>query len=289
MAYAVHTRSCTYLLDDGVCRWTLAPTGVPVAGADRYLGAQFVACLDVREIGGLVGELRIGAAALFARSENGRLVLLRTPSIEFVEHRDDGADAAPEATAPLPVAPEPSLPAYAPYAEPLPVYVPRATAAPPAPAPRPYAPPAYAPPAPPIPATPPRRPAPAAPVYVAPAYRAPVYAPPVTAALPAYPVPEHAPPAYDEADLPAASTDTLPLAPLRMPLPVPASYAWPRVPDPTIEPEIEPDGEFLDEGDVEELVTFSEVTLTIPLYRPDPMAAAPLPRRNVIGPGRRLR
>jgi hypothetical protein len=31
------------------------------------------------------------------------------------------------------------------------------------------------------------------------------------------------------------------------------------------------------------------VTLTIPLYRPEAQAAAPPPRRGVIGPGRRLR
>ena len=168
MAYAVHTRSCTYLLDDdGVCRWTLAPTGVPVPGADRYLGAQFVACLDVREIGGLVGELRIGAAGLFARSENGRFVLLRTPPIEHVEHRnDDGSE--PEAAIPEPVAPLPSLPAYTPYVEPPPACAPRASAAPPA-----HAPPAYAPPAPPVHATPQYLPPPAAPVYVAPEYRVP--------------------------------------------------------------------------------------------------------------------
>jgi hypothetical protein len=47
--------------------------------------------------------------------------------------------------------------------------------------------------------------------------------------------------------------------------------------------------EYLDEIDVEELVTFREVTLTIPLYRPEAQAAATLPRRSVIGPGRRLR
>jgi hypothetical protein len=88
MAYAVHTRSCTYLLDeDGVCRSTLSPTGTVVPGSERCVGAQFVACLDLAVAGGLVGELRIGAAALFAQHEGGRFVLLRTPAIERVEVR----------------------------------------------------------------------------------------------------------------------------------------------------------------------------------------------------------
>jgi hypothetical protein len=279
MAYAVHTRSCTYLLDDdGVCRWTLAPTGVPVAGADRYLGAQFVACLDVREIGGLVGELRIGAAALFARSENGRFVLLRTPSIEHVEHRaDDGSE--PEITEPVPPQPEPqpSLPAYTPYVEPLPAYAPRASAAPPA-----YSTPAYAPPAPPVHATPQYLPPPAAPVYVAPRYRAPE----PTAVE--YSAPDYSAPVYAEPEEPALSTHTLPLPlapPRTVPPPPPAPYAWPYAP----EPEIAPEDEYIEEIDVEELVTFSEVTLTIPLYRPETQTVKTVPRRGVIGPGRRLR
>ncbi len=282
MAYAVHTRSCTYLLDDdGVCRWTLAPTGVPVPGADRYLGAQFVACLDVREIGGLVGELRIGAAGLFARSENGRFVLLRTPPIEFVEHRsDDGvADPEPEAAIPEPVAPLPSLPAYTPYVEPPPAYAPRTSAAPPA-----YATPAYAPPAPPVHATPQYFPPPAAPVYVAPGYRVPEHTATEYVA-PDYSAPVYADAAYAEPDDDAPSIHTQPLAPPRTIPPPPGPYAWPYAP----EPEIAPADEYLDELDVEELVTFSEVTLTIPLYRPETQTVKTVPRRGVIGPGRRLR
>ncbi|MEP7121028.1 MAG: hypothetical protein ABJE95_08970 [Byssovorax sp.] len=291
MAYAVHTRSCTYLLDDdGICRWTLAPTGVPVPGADRYLGAQFVACLDVREIGGLVGELRIGAAGLFARSENGRLVLLRTPAIEHVEHRPDAADfVEPEASLPAIPAPRvaaPSLPAYTPYVEPLPVYVPRATAAPPA-----YSTPAYAPPAPPVQATPQHLPPPAAPVYVAPAYRAPEQT--ATEYLaPDYSAPVYAQSTYTAAeyaapddDAPSTHTQPLPLAPPRTLPPPPGPYALPYA----LEPEIAPEDEYLSELDVEELVTFSEVTLTIPLYRPETQTVPSAPRRGVIGPGRRLR
>jgi len=95
VSYAVHTGTCTYLLDeDGVCRWTHSPSGRPVPGSERCLGAQFVACLDLSAPGGLVGELRIGASALFARSEDGRFVLLRTPPIQRVEFREVRLPAA---------------------------------------------------------------------------------------------------------------------------------------------------------------------------------------------------
>ena len=95
MTYAVHTGTCTYLLDDeGICLWTLSPGGNAAAGTDRCVGAQFVACLDMSAPGGLVGELRLGAAALFVRREHGKLVLLRTTSIERVEHRPRTEDEA---------------------------------------------------------------------------------------------------------------------------------------------------------------------------------------------------
>ncbi len=93
IVYAVHTRSCTYLLDDeGICRWVLSRSGEPTD--DRCVGAQFVAALDLHSRGGLVGELRIGASALFIRSEGGRFMLIRTKPIERVEAR--GAAAEPE-------------------------------------------------------------------------------------------------------------------------------------------------------------------------------------------------
>jgi hypothetical protein len=280
MAYAVHTRSCTYLLDDdGICRWTLAPTGVQVPGAERYLGAQFVACLDVREIGGLVGELRNGAAALFARSENGRLVLLRTPSIEFVEHRSDESDASDFAPA---VARSPDLPSYVAAVEPLPTYVPRATAAPPPPAlpsypPRPAA---TLPPLPPRPLA-----APPAPPVLAPRTLPPLSPPAYRAPPP--PEPRQPAPTAALPELAPLSTDTLPIAPMRHWPVAPPRQAYP---EPyASEPEIEPEEEYLSELDVEAVLTFSEVTLTIPLYRPEAQTTPPAPRRNVIGPGRRLR
>ena len=100
IVYAVHTRACTYLLDDeGICRWVLSRSGA--RSDDRCVGAQFVAALDLHSKGGLVGELRLGASALFIRSEDGRFVLIRTKPIEHVEIRGpDGSSpdsGAPEA------------------------------------------------------------------------------------------------------------------------------------------------------------------------------------------------
>jgi hypothetical protein len=127
MTYAVHTMTCTYLLDDdGVCRWTLSPSGLAAPGTDRCVGAQFVACLDLSAPGGLVGELVVGGAALFARSENGRLVLLRTLSIERVEYRP-GPIEAPDPTAvlgpddpwSLPPEDDAATPMHDPHTEPL--------------------------------------------------------------------------------------------------------------------------------------------------------------------------
>ena len=103
VAYAVYTTTCTYLLDDeGVCRWVMAPSGTVPPEADRCVGAQFVGCLDLRVVGGLVGELLVGAHMLFARydDEAGRLILLRTTSIDNVEFRKP-IEARGEA--PLPV------------------------------------------------------------------------------------------------------------------------------------------------------------------------------------------
>jgi hypothetical protein len=92
MTYAVHTATCTYLLDeDGVCRWALSPAGPPPPGAERCVGAQFVASLDLSSEGGLVGELRPGAAALFVRQEGARFVLLRTLPILHVEIRGEAS------------------------------------------------------------------------------------------------------------------------------------------------------------------------------------------------------
>jgi hypothetical protein len=88
--YAVHTEACTYLLDDdGICCRILSPGGLVTPGMSAAVGAQFVACLDLNVAGGLVAELRVGSAMLFAsRDESGRFVLLRTSMVRAVEARE---------------------------------------------------------------------------------------------------------------------------------------------------------------------------------------------------------
>jgi hypothetical protein len=106
--YAVHTKTCTYLLDDdGVCRWIVSATGMVPPDVRRCIGAQFVASLDLRLPGGLAGELRLGAFALFVaprEDDPTKLVLLRTAPIQYVEFRDP-ADPTPLGSTPRPLAP----------------------------------------------------------------------------------------------------------------------------------------------------------------------------------------
>jgi hypothetical protein len=88
MAFAVHTRTCTYLLDEeGVCRWIISQRGVVPPHVQQCIGAQFVACLDLRLEGGLVAEIVPGAMALFVRTKEDRMVLLRTGVVHHVDDR----------------------------------------------------------------------------------------------------------------------------------------------------------------------------------------------------------
>lgn len=88
MAYAVHTKTCTYLLDeDGVCRWVISPRGVVPSHVQKCIGAQFVAGLDLRVEDGLIGGLVIGSRALFVRHTGTHMILLRTGVIEHVDDR----------------------------------------------------------------------------------------------------------------------------------------------------------------------------------------------------------
>jgi len=88
MAYAVHTNTCTYLLDDwGVCRWIVSQQGAVPPHIRQCVGAQFVAGLDLRADGGLIGELEPGSKALFVRQMDDRMVLLRTGDIQRVDDR----------------------------------------------------------------------------------------------------------------------------------------------------------------------------------------------------------
>ncbi len=109
LAYAVHTATCSYLLDeDGVCQWIVSPQGVVPSHVMQAIGAQFVACLDMDERGGLVGELRAGAMALLVRQDGNRMLLLRTAPIQHVDDRRSNAGEAPtkraaRKSAPLPL------------------------------------------------------------------------------------------------------------------------------------------------------------------------------------------
>jgi hypothetical protein len=100
MAYAVHTKTCSYLLDErGVCGWIVSRRGAVPPHVNQCVGAQFVACLDLDTQGGLVGDLRPGAMALFVRNrEPGGMVLLRTAPIESV----DGPEARARHGSPAP-------------------------------------------------------------------------------------------------------------------------------------------------------------------------------------------
>ena len=105
MAYAVHTHTCTYLLDgDGVCRWVVSQMGTVPAHVRQCIGAQFVACLDFAVAGALTPELRIGARALFVRHDGDRMVMLRTGAIEHVDDRRQEGDAVDQAEQPPPAA-----------------------------------------------------------------------------------------------------------------------------------------------------------------------------------------
>lgn len=90
--YAVHTDVCTYLLDEnGICTWVLSPNP-QTAKLMVCMGAQFVACVDPRVEGAIVGELKEGARALLVAisKETGRAQLLRTGPIKRVQYREGG-------------------------------------------------------------------------------------------------------------------------------------------------------------------------------------------------------
>lgn len=103
MAYAVHTATCTYLLDDdGICRWIVSQRGVVPAHVQQCIGAQFVACLDMEVVGGLLGTLATGARGLFVKNTGTHMILLRTGIIEHVDDRR--APGAPIPSRPPPAA-----------------------------------------------------------------------------------------------------------------------------------------------------------------------------------------
>src|SRR5260370_1396142 len=82
IAYAAHTDACTFLLDeDGICRRVVLRRrdSTSALAADRCIGAQYVASIDVNVSGGLVPMPSPGAALLFAYAgEDGRIAVVRT-------------------------------------------------------------------------------------------------------------------------------------------------------------------------------------------------------------------
>jgi hypothetical protein len=96
IAYAAHTESCTFLLDEeGICRQVIrrAAGMHRVPGEDsvgRCIGAQYVASIDAATTGGLVAMPKVGAPLLFAYvGADGRIALVRTrPLTRFeTKHR----------------------------------------------------------------------------------------------------------------------------------------------------------------------------------------------------------
>ncbi len=141
IAYAAFTDAATFMLDaDGICRWTVtrpgARGGAEATLAERCVGAQYVASLDVTVQGGLIELPRLGCPLLFARLDaRGRISLLRTGPVVRFEKRgaardleriaegrelsprgkdddDSGVHPTPRAT-PIPPASAPELDPYA--------------------------------------------------------------------------------------------------------------------------------------------------------------------------------
>jgi hypothetical protein len=83
IAYAAHTETCTFLLDDeGICRQIIRRAAKLPRRDDsvsRCIGAQYVASLDGLTDGGLLAMPKVGAPMLFAYvGPEGRIALVRT-------------------------------------------------------------------------------------------------------------------------------------------------------------------------------------------------------------------
>jgi hypothetical protein len=114
ISYAAYTESATFMLDaKGICLW-VAPspssqgTGEMWRGreaADRCVGAQYVASIDMDVQGGLVELPKIGAPLIFASvDENGRVSLLRSgPLLRFEAKKSRGSGVHPRPTARTPI------------------------------------------------------------------------------------------------------------------------------------------------------------------------------------------
>lgn len=100
VAYAAHTDSCIFMLDDaGICRWVTTRGGrvsaKTAANAQRCIGAQYLASVDPTAEGGLAALPKVGAAMLFAFvGEDGRIALVRTDKVVRFEDRRAEASGA---------------------------------------------------------------------------------------------------------------------------------------------------------------------------------------------------
>src|SRR5687767_5219840 len=103
IAYAAYTDSCVFMLDDdGICRWVVSrgskASRKTIENAQRCIGAQYVASLDLDCDGGLVSMPKPGSPMLFAfMAENGRILLLRSGAVVKFEDRRASSEADWEA------------------------------------------------------------------------------------------------------------------------------------------------------------------------------------------------
>ena len=96
IVYAAATTTCTFLLDgEGICRRVVMRVHGSRSAeiARRCLGAQYVASLSMVSDQGLVERPELGAHLLFARTENGRVSLVKTAELEHFETYDEDDDA----------------------------------------------------------------------------------------------------------------------------------------------------------------------------------------------------
>ncbi len=101
--YIAHAESAALLLDGaGVCRWFVHkrpddPDAPRASELRRCVGAQFVATLDADAPGQLLHEPEVGKRALFARVEDGRIVVFRFGPLVDFEHvaHSEAARAVP--------------------------------------------------------------------------------------------------------------------------------------------------------------------------------------------------
>ncbi|MEO8875825.1 MAG: hypothetical protein ABI461_09580, partial [Polyangiaceae bacterium] len=114
IAYAAYTESATFMLDaKGIVLWVAPSPSAQGTGemwrgreaADRCVGAQYVASIDMEAAGGLVELPKIGSPLIFAAvDEGGRVSLLRSGPLQKFEaktRRTSGVHSRPTARTPF--------------------------------------------------------------------------------------------------------------------------------------------------------------------------------------------